>query len=460
MSAALPNPIGRRVKILQKKFAQSVSLPFAEVLPEGQIRQAVEAEGMRWRKRIFEPMVTIWAFLSQVLDGDQTCRAAVARVVAYLAASGERCSPDTSAYCQARDRLPEGLLARLVRTAAEGSEGQVHEEHRWWGRRVWLVDGSSASMPDTPENQAEYPQPSVQRPGCGFPVVRIVALFSLATGMIRDVAMGSLHVAEKTLFRTLWPILRAGDIVVGDRHFCGYADIALLRRQGTDVVFRKHQSRNDDFRRGRRLGRNARLVTWTKGVRRAWLSREEFAALPKQMTLREVRFCTLVRGFRSRQITVVTTLLDPVLYPKEELAELYRERWSAELDLRAVKSTMHMDVLRCLKPQRVRKEIWTHLLAYNLIRALMWKAATQNGRRPLRISLKGALQHYLAFAAALAYSPAAQARRIYERLLEVVATETLPDRPNRCEPRARKRRPKPYKLLTEPRHVLRRRLAG
>lgn len=453
-------PIGKRVKILQQKFAKGLGLPFSEVLPAQQIHQAIIAEGITWRDRIFSPMVTIWAFLSQVLDVDQSARAAVSRVIAYLAASGESCSSDTSAYRQARDRLPESLLARLVRTVAEGLQARSSPLHLWCGRRVFLVDGSSVSMPDTPDNQAQYPQPTAQSKGCGFPVARIVGLFSLATGAIMDLAIGSLLVAEKTLFRRLWTYLRRGDVVVGDRHFCGYADIVLLLLMGVDSLFRKHQRRKDDFRRGQRLGPEDHLVTWTKGVRPDWMTPVQFAALPETLTLREVRFRVEVPGFRSKVITLVTTLLDPVAYPKEKLAELYRERWLAELDLRSVKITMQMDVLRCQKPQRIRKEIWVHLLAYNLIRTLMWQAAAREGRRPLRLSLKGTLQHLLSFTPLLAHTSGSKAKWLYRTLLRVVASEVLPDRPNRWEPRARKRRPKQYALLNQPRQILRDRMVG
>jgi hypothetical protein len=311
-------------------------------------------------------------------------------------------------------------------------------------------------MPDTPDNQAAYPQPKPQKPGCGFPVARVVGIFSLLTGALVDLVVGALSVAETTLFRRISAAIEAGEIAVADRAFCSHADIAKLRRRGVDCVFRLHQTRKGDFRKGQCLGRLDRLVEWPKGRRLAWMSPEEFDALPATMLLRMIRFPRSVAGWRPKAITVVTTLLDPKAYPARDIAALFRRRWEIETHLGDLKTTMNMAVLRTESPEMVRKEIWAHLLAYNLIRTLMWDAGVHQRFSPLRLSFKGAMQ---AMMAKWPFSASATRRHglavFYQALLRDIATHKVPHRPNRCEPRVRKRRPKTYPFMTKPRHQLR-----
>ena len=333
--------------------------------------------------------------------------------------------------------------------------GDVPERWRWHGRDVKVVDGTTLSMPDTRANQRVYPQPSSQKPGLGFPLVRLVCLFSLTTGAVLDATLGPYcgkGKGELSLFRKLRARLQPGDVLLGDRHYCAYFDIAFWLRAGVDFVGRLHQARIVDFRQGRRLGKGERLVQWTRPKQRPrWLSKRIYRGMPKTLTLRLIRVDVHQLGFRTRRITVVTTLLDSQLYPAAEVAALYRARWHAELDLRSLKVTLGMDVLRGKTPQIVRKEIWAHLLAYNLIRSVMAQAAVQHGVLPRSLSFKAALQTLHAFTMSLWLSGSCRVHGLYTPMLAAIASHRVGDRPDRFEPRARKRRPKPYPYLTTPR---------
>jgi putative transposase len=279
--------------------------------------------------------VTVWVFLSQCLSPDHSCRDAVARLVAWRLACGWKpCSADTGAYCTARSDLPEDVLHRLVRETARETEDQSPAVWLWRGRKVRVVDGSTATMPDTLENQAAYPQQKSQKPGCGFPIARILVIFSLSVGTVLEAAIGKYkgkQTGENSLLRELYDVLADGDVILADRYFSGWSDIALPSRRGIDVVVRKHQLRRTDFREGKRLGKDDHLVSWSKPERPKGMSKQEYAALPAEWTLREVRVRVARKGFRTRSLVVVTTLTDAEQYPSEEIAVLYRRRWDAEV---------------------------------------------------------------------------------------------------------------------------------
>jgi hypothetical protein len=318
-------------------------------------------------------------------------------------------------------------------------------------------------MPDTPENQEEFPQAGTQRPGVGFPIARLVVLFSLAVGTVLDAALGRYQgkrTGETALFATLRHNLEPGDILLADRGFGSYWELALTRQRGADMVCRLHQRRRADFRRGRRLGPEDHVVTWSKPPRPSWMDEGTYAALPAQMEVREVRVRVRLPGFRTKVLVVVTTLLDAEAFERQDVALLYRIRWYAELDLRSLKTTMQMDVLRGLSPAMVRKEVWAHLLAYNLLRGLMAQAALAAGVLPVELSFKGALQTVNAFAAVLWTARATALEELVRRVREAIGSHGVGDRPNRYEPRRRKRRPKPYPLLNESRAQARARLAA
>jgi hypothetical protein len=449
----------RQVEILRTQFAQADGLPFADVLTAERVEDALQEEKATWREEIYTPLLTLWAFLSQMVSPDGSCRAIVARVLAWLVSRGEPpCSPKTDPYCKARQRLPESLLHRLVRETGQELHRRSPPAWLWNGRRVKIADGTTVSMPDTPANQQAYPQSPSQQPGLGFPLARLVVVFCLACGTVLEAALGRYQgkqAGENALLRTLADTLDPGDVLLADRYFGGWFDIALWRRRGVDVVVRLHQRRRCDLRRGRRLGPGEHVVAWPKPQRPEWMDEATYRALPEELELREVRVRVRQRGFRTQALVVVTTLRDAAAYPAADLADLYRLRWHAELDLRSLKETLGMGVLRCKSPAMVRKEVWAHLLTYNLIRAVLAQAALEFGADPRELSFKGALQALTTFAERLLEATAETAAELYEWLLLTIGAHQVGDRPDRVEPRARKRRPKEYPLLTKPREEAR-----
>jgi len=452
--------IGCRVGSLKQKFEHSLGLPFQKVLSESTIDASVQAESKRFRKRIFTPAVTVWAFLSQMLCEDKSCKNAVSRIIADRAAKGEPIpSADASAYSQARQRFPEEALHHMALQTAEGLEARVPQEGLWKGRHVEIIDGSTLLMADTPENQAVYPQHGNQKAGCGFPIARIVATFSLLTGALRKLCIGDWKTHEVSLAREIYPTLAPGTVVLGDAIFGSYADFWLLGQNGLDGLFQIHGTRKTDFRKGQRLGKGDHLATWTKPKQcPKGLPKEIYDQLPPSLTIRELKCRITRKGFRTETIILVTTLLDPKAYPKAELEQLFGLRWQVELDLRHLKTTMNMEFLKAESPQMVRKEIYAHLLAYNLIRTLMWEAGMRHGVDPLRISFKATIQHLLNFMPRLVLAGQKKRRELVTVLLSLIAGEKLPDRSGRKEPRVRKRRPKRFPLMQEPRHILRKKL--
>ncbi len=451
-------------QVSEKRFSldDALSLPFHDVLNETMVKEALAAEGVRHNRCIFTPFVTLCTFLSQVLDPDHSCRGAVARVIVWMAVNGRKpCSEHTGAYCDARRRLPLGVIVRLVRHTARQADVRRGGDGLWKGRSVVLVDGATVSMPDTTRNQLAFPQSRAQGIGLGFPLARLVIIISLATGVARDLALGPYQgkeTGETALFRTLMKDLEAGEIAVGDRVFASFFGIADLKRRGVDGVFRMHQRRKVDFRRGRCVGFEDQVLSWVKPARPAWMDEETYAQWDELMPVRELRFRVDQRGYRVHEIVLVTTLLDAELYTKEELADLFLKRWNVELDLRSIKDVMQMDVLRCESPEMVEKEIWMHLLAYNLIRGVIVEASQAHGKQPRQVSFKGALQTMTAFQEALRQAKPAERQRLFAVMLKAIAGHRVGDRPGRVEPRANKRRPKPQRYLTEPRRAARNRL--
>ena len=463
MGHSTPTRRARQIQALRAQFALADGLPFADALPADRLERALAEEGASWKEVVYTPLLTLWAFLSQVVSPDGSCRAIVSRVLAWLVSRGERpCSPKTGPYCKARARLPESLLRRLTREAARPLYEQVPADWLWKGRRVKVVDGTTVSMPDTPANQQDYPQSPSQAPGLGFPIARLVVVFCLACGAALDAALGRYRgkrTGENALLRTLGDALQQGDVVLADRYFGGYFDLALWRRRGVDFVVRLHQLRRCDFRRGRRLGRRDHVVRWAKPQRPDWLDEAAYRALPASLEVRELEVRVPQAGFRTRRLVVVTSLTDAAEFAAAELAAAYRARWHAELDLRSLKVTLGMDVLRCQSPAMVRKEVWAHLLAYNLIRAVMARAALDLGCPPRWLSFTGALQALTAFAERLLEARGEKARALHGWLLIVIGSHQVGDRPDRTEPRARKRTPKHYPKLDRPRDEVRKQMA-
>ena len=394
-----------------------------------------------------------WLFLSQVLSADRACRETLRGFLGWLAREGKGASPGTAGYCKARGRLPRQELDRTHERLARKIRRAHAAGGLWFGRPVKVVDGSALSMPDTPALQGAFPQPKGAKAGCGFPVMRVTALFCLATGVLISMARGSLAVGERALFRALWGLLKGGDVVLADRGFCGYADLHFLMARGVDAVMRSHACRTVGKSVLKALGRGDRLILWHKSaVRPDWVDKAVWMAMPPTLTLREIEFQVSARGFRVESISVVTTLLDAEAFPTEAFAELYRRRWLAELFLRDIKTTMGMDILRCKSPEMIHKELTMHLIAYNLVRLTMLEAAATQGICTTRISFKGTLSTIRQWAPIVSGSCPGARPTLWNRLLEYVADDVLAHRPNRLEPRARKRRPKNYQLLTKPRH--------
>jgi Transposase DDE domain len=439
-------------------FLQDDGTRFREVLTEEQIERTARQQTLSFgtgKDDIYTVPLTLWVFVTQVVSESKTCLAAVARVLAWLTKLGRAiCDAGTGAYCKARAKLTELFLSCLACDVARQLEQQAVDSWRWHRRRVVLVDGSTLSMPDTEENQAAYPQSRSQRPGVGFPIMRWVALLGLATAAVLDSAFGPYkgkQTGETALFRSLLKSLCLGDIVLADRYYCSYWLVALLQAQGVDVVFRKHQLRHTDFRCGRRLGRNDHLITWTKPQRPEWMDHETYAAVPDTLTLREMRKKVTVPGCRVKELVVVTTLRDHQAYATDEILELYHERWHAEIDLRSIKTQMKMEILRCKTPQMVRKEIWAHLLAYNLVRKVMAQAAAEHDVTPRQLSFAGAMQTLNELRPSLLHASAAELPELTCCILTAIARHRVGNRPDRCEPRKVKRRPKSYSRLLVPR---------
>ena len=453
----------QQVRFLRRQFLQDGELPFTNVLSEEVISQSLATIGSSWLDRIYTPLVTLWVFLGQVLSADHSCRAAVARLIAHLISRGESpCSAETGAYCQARKRLPEEFFSSVARQTGRALEDGVDPQWRWKQRRVYAYDGSSVSMPDTAENQRDYPQPDTQKPGLGFPLARLAAVFSLACGAVLDVGIcryAGKGQSELGMLRTLWDLFRPGDVMLADRLMCTWTEMVMLKQRGVDCVCRLTSHRKADFRRGKRLGKDDHIVKWPKPAKPRSIDRETYNALPEFLMVRECRVRIEQPGFRIQTLIVATTLLDPVEFSRDDLAQLYRARWNAELDLRSLKQTLQMDVLRCKTPELVRKEIWTHVLAYNLIRTIIAQAATRHGIEPRTISFKGAVQTLEAFQPLIALQGEHNTvfrQKLYEQLLDAIASHCVADRPDRYEPRLRKRRPKHYGFLRKPRRLTKR----
>lgn len=432
---------------------QHGNLHFASLLPEEDILNALGPARALWKGWIYTPAVTVWVFLSQCLSEDHSCRDAVGQLVAWRVALGLKpCSAKTGAYCTARAHLPEEACRQLARETGKRVEQESPQSWLWHGRKVRSVDGSTMTMPDTEENQAEYPQPSTQAPGCGFPIARILVIFCLSVGTVLEASIGKYQgklTGENSMFRALHHTLDEGDIVLADRYFSGWFDIALLAQRDVDIVVRKHQLRRTDFRTGTRLGKDDHLVTVARPARPRWMTRQQYEQMPKELTLREIRIRVEQSGFRTKTLVVVTTLTDAREYPRNDIASLYRQRWQAELHLRSLKTVLQMDHLRCKTPERVRNEFYMHLLGYNLIRQSMAIAAMESGMEPWAISFTGALQllnHFLPMLMSRVSTD------IWCRsLFDAIATHKVGNRPDRFEPRLVKRRPKTYKHLREPR---------
>lgn len=446
-----------RVERQRAVLSQKAALTELPLIFEDWIDLSWAAE-LTFRERLFTPSHTFWLFLSQVLSSDGSCDETVRRALAHVALADKgRTLPSasTSAYCQARKRLPGKVTAQVLEQLTERIE-QLPQQ-LWYGHNVKVVDGSTCSMPDTTANQNYFGQPSGQKAGCGFPVMRLTAMFSLSSGALLGRACGPMKTHERTLWRELWDKLKPGDVALADRGFCGYADFGLLLGQGVDCVMRLHGRRSTGVREIEKLGKGDYLVEWLKtGKNPDWISKQDWQQMPDTLIVRHVTFKVPVPGLRTKEVTVATTLMEPDKYPTEAFAELYRRRWQAELYLRDLKTTMAMDILRCKSPEMIFKELDMYLIAYNLVRALMLTAASRKDSNPNDLSFKQSLNTIRQWTPAMVEARAAGwHREMLELLYHYLAASLLVKRPDRTEPRAVKRRPKNYQRLTQPRKKFR-----
>lgn len=442
--------MGQRVRQLRQQSLMHLDLLFGSFLPAGLLSQS--DEGPNSREQIYSVRRTFFGFLYQVLNPDCPCREIVRQIQSLFALfSPRQVSEDTGAYCQARARFPLEILQRL-RCAVAAHAGKFEE--LWHGLRVKVLDGTGVSMPDTAKNQRAYPQSAEQKPGCGFPFMKLVGVFSLATGVLLDYARGNKHQHELNLLRQLLDSFKRGDLVLADRGFSCYTLLALLWWQEVPALLRLHHARDGDLRRGKRLGKNDRLVVWKKpkNWERRYLPLTLWQRIAPELSVRILRFSLRRRGYRTRSVTLVTTLVDPQRYPAEDLALLYARRWQIELWFRDIKTSMGMEVLRCLSPKMIHKELEMFFIAYNLIRCLMIQSSRNHAVDVQRLSFKGAVDSVRQFSVAIAQARSHKKQKeLIDKLFEVMAADLVPERPDRREPRAVKRRPKPCAWLTKPR---------
>jgi hypothetical protein len=435
---------------LRRHAANSDSYTFFNLLTGPELLEQVESLLPAHRERQFPPTETLSMFLAQALSADRSCQRAVNdAAVKRLCAGLALCSTHTGGYCRARQRLPGEMVRSLCVHTARLLAGRMPRAWLWRGRPVRLVDGTTVTLPDTPANQAAYPQPRSQKPGLGFPLCRLVGLLCLGSGALLNAAVGRYHGKggdEQTLLRSMLDTLNAGDVLVGDAYYVSYFLLCALQARGVDAVFEQQgaRRRSTDFRRGRRLGPRDHLITLTKPKRKPdWMSQADYDQAPDNLTLRELHTGGKI---------LVTTLLCPKQTSKGALKQLYRHRWHVELDLRHIKTTLGMEMLSCKTPAMAEKELWVYLLAYNLIRLLMVQAALASDRLPRELSFKHTLQLWLAWSQR---GTGSGHRHTLSVLFVLIAQQKVGNRPGRIEPRAVKRRPKPYPLLTQPRAMAR-----
>ena len=440
------------LEMVRARFARNEGLPFADVLTKANILAVLNDHGVKYRDRVFNPVTTIWGFLSQVLSDDHSCRDALSRIIAHRAANGDAvCSPNTASYCNARSRLLTGVLRTLAKRTAQELQRSVADEWKWNRRSVFIVDGTHVSMPDTPENQASYPQPEVQQVGIGFPLARLTVLLSLATGACHDLAIASYTgkgTGETTLLRQMYDSLSPGDVIVADALFDNYFIACELRQRGIELVARVQAERVGS--RTVESRPDGDVIVWPRPQKPRGMSGERYRSYPESLTMRQVSVDARGNNNRAEQFKVVTTILTASI-SGDQIGELYERRWDGEVDIRSIKSTMKMEILRCKTPAMVHKEVWTHLLAYNLLRTVMAVAASENAVDPRAISFKGAKQALTAFAPKLEAARPEQRAGLVDAMLKAVAYHRVGNRPGRWEPRARKRRPKPGARLMQPR---------
>lgn len=445
---------------VRNKFARDDGLPFGRILSREYVLDTLEQEGHEYRSRVFCPLVTLWGWLSQCLSQDKSLNEAVSRILAHRVSSGlPACSASSASYSDARSRFPESVMVRMAKEIGRSVHDNADDSWNWRDREVFLADGTGFSMPDTPENQLAYPQVKTQKPGLGFPIMRAVGLISLATGAVVDLAFAPHEgkgTGEGSLLRSMLASMREGDILVADRYYPTFFTIAALIGRGVDIVSVSHASRPVNFADGISLGDRDHIVAWHKPQRPEWMDLETYNGIPDSFLMREFVIEIDGRDGGKEPAIVVTTMTDKTI-PQRELSDLYWTRWNCELDIRSIKHSLHMDVLRCKTPEMVRKEIWCHVLAYNLLRGTMVESAKRNDALPRQLSVKGTMQAVESFTPAM--MSVENSDVLYNAMLTTVSAHRVGNRPGRQEPRFKKRRPTWKEYMTIPRSASHRRLA-
>lgn len=450
--------LGRRsAQVIRQATLAQLQQHLRELLPPP-LLSATDA-GLNSRDRVFNLRLTFECFVWQALKPRTSCREVVRHVQALLRLNDRTpVREGNSGYVQARQRLPQERLQQALSATARTADQRAGSGGQLNGRPVKVADGSTTQLPDTRKNQKRYPQSAAQQKGCGFPILKFLVLFSLCSGAVLNVMCGTLHDNDLRLLHQLWETLKKGDILLGDRAFGEYTTLAALPRWwGVDVVARLHQCRKADFRKAQRLTKYDALFVWHKAQQQSEiLSACQWARLPEQITVRIIRFRATIRGFRSRRILLVTSLLDPKLYPAQQLIALYARRWRLELCLRDLKTTLGMEQLRCQSPEMAEKELLAYLVAHNLVRCLIAEAVATYQVDVERVSFKGSVDALRQYSHAISQAHTESLREaLWQDLLLNLARDLVPYRPNRQEPRAVKHRPKPYPLLNRPRRRFR-----
>lgn len=447
--------------VVRDKFANDTGLPFGRLLTREYVLGVLADEGHEYRSRVFCPLVTLWGWLSQSLSQDKSLNEAVSRILAHRVATGlPACSASSASYSNARERFPEAVMVRMAKEIGRKIHASADGSWNWRGRQVYLADGTGLSMPDTPENQAEYPQVRSVRAGLGFPIMRAVALISLATGAVVDMAIAKHEgkgTGEGSLLRSMIGSMGQGDVLVADRYYPSYFTVWSLLRHGVDLVSISHTARPADFSQGVSLGENDHIAVWQKPKRPAWMGMETYNGIPDTIRVREFVIDLEGRSGGKETAVVVSTMTDPTI-AKKELSDLYWRRWNCELDLRSIKQSLHVDILRCKTPSMVRKELFAHILAYNLLRGTMVESAKRHAVLPRQLSVKGTMQAVNSFCPAM--MSISNADVLYNAFLQTVSAHRVGNRPGRQEPRYKKRRPSWTQYMKVPRHLSRRRLAA
>lgn len=447
-------PMGRRaltqtLHSLRQATLSQIEERLGQFLSAGHLEKTKTKEHSRKRNLPLDR--TFWCWLWQILQGNTCCKEVVQQLGMLFALHGKSIAEGTSAYCQSRQNISLNLVQRIYGSVARAAFRWVPSSTFLQGRRLKALDGTSARLADTPKNQKVFPQPTSQNPGAGFPVMKIVALFCVASGSILAQATGSLLISEISLAAQLMNTLACGDVLIADRGFCNYALAALLGRQGVDLIARVPTSiRHIDFRKGQRLGPKDALFAWKRSKRPCtWMALDQWLGLPETLTVRILRVRLCLPGSRVKTLTIMTTLLDPRLYPAQEIAEAYRLRWRQEMCFDDLKTTLQMAHLKCLSPAMVQKELGMFLIAHNFLRCLMAQAAAQAQIKIEQISFKGTLDGFRQAAIAMTQAKSKASRgAVWEQFMESLAADKLPDRPGRIEPRAVKRIIKYPKLNT------------